>query len=48
MEKKKLGCSAPIFAPRCNLYNPETGCIKNGYCSYQYDYEEYHKDNHNP
>jgi len=38
----KLGCSAPVFMPHCNLYNQVTGCTKKGGCNYQYDYQEYH------
>ena len=36
-EKKRLGCSAPIFAPRCDKYTPEDGCVLGKYCFYQFE-----------
>ena len=39
-EKKRLGCSAPIFAPRCNKYTPKDGCLEEARCHYQYEKKE--------
>jgi len=36
-KKKRLGCSAPIIAPRCDKYTPEEGCIASFYCNYQFE-----------
>jgi len=36
-----LGCKAPVFAPRCDTWDNETGCTKGSFCSYQYDYQDY-------
>ena len=37
--KTRLGCSAPIFAPSCDKYTLEGGCILDRYCFYQFEEE---------
>lgn len=39
MRRKRFGCSAPIFAPRCDQYTKDRGCFYEGHCAYKYEEE---------